>query len=76
MDRVREIENKKNGVGAYTNFLMAKVMLKLKKYDNALKHLDAAKTALSGVDYGVLFKFRLHSLRTSIATAKVQNGAE
>jgi len=69
------IENKKNGVEAYTNFLMAKVMVELKKY-NALKHLVTARTALSGVDYGVLFKFRLHSLRTLIATAKVQNGAE
>jgi len=65
-----KIENKKNGVLAYVNFLMAKVMLKKNNYDSATKHLEVAKSALRNVDYEVLFKFRLQSLTDMITAAR------
>lgn len=71
--RVKLIENKKNGVESYTNFVMAKVMLHRENFDLALKHLSVAKSGLSGVDYGVLFKFRLYSLEQMVKSCKEGN---
>jgi len=74
--RVKSIENKKNGVESYANFMMAKVMLHKKNYDLAQKHVSIAKGALSGVDYGVLFKFRLYSLEKMIKNSITGDDAE
>jgi len=76
LTRMKNVANKKNGVESYTNFLMAKVFLHAKKFDLALKHLNVARTSLSGVDYGVLFKFRLYSLEKIIENARARHVAE